>query len=172
MMGVGTMTSSLEATWANFFITAAGASGALVGLVIVAVSVNVREILAHQQLPSRAGATIGALVLILVSSMFALVPQPLAPLGAEILASGLVAWLLQMWSAHQLIAVQTKTTMSVRQLVFGIAIGHIPVIPFLVGAILLFLGQSGGVYWVALGVVAVFAGSVLNTWILLVEILR
>jgi hypothetical protein len=60
----------------NFFIAAAGASPALAGLVIVAVSVNINSILKFSHLPARAGAAIGSLILILVASMAALVPPP------------------------------------------------------------------------------------------------
>ena len=48
----------LSGTWADFFVAAAGASAALVGLVIVALSVNLDRIISEQQLPSRGGATI------------------------------------------------------------------------------------------------------------------
>ena len=70
--------------WKEFFTSAAGASATLVGLVIVAVSVNVQRILEHPQLPSRSGATVAALVLILVSSLAELIPQPIKALAIEI----------------------------------------------------------------------------------------
>ncbi|MEI9906978.1 MAG: hypothetical protein WDO06_02880 [Actinomycetota bacterium] len=55
--------------WSEFFIAGAGAAAALAGLVIVAVSVNVREILKYRSLPSRSAATIGSLTMILVACM-------------------------------------------------------------------------------------------------------
>lgn len=71
----------------GLFVAGAGASAALAGLVIVAISVNVQEILKYRNLPSRAIATIGMLMLILVVSMAALIPdQDSAALGLEILA--------------------------------------------------------------------------------------
>jgi hypothetical protein len=166
------MTSSLGEAWVNFFVTAAGASAALVGLVIVAISVNVQHIIKVQHLPSRAGATVGALVLILVSSMAALIPQSSAALGIEILVFGLLTWLLQIWSARQIITAQSKMPRPMREWAVGATIGQIEVIPFLLGAILLMMGQGAGIYWIAWGVVAVFVFSVINAWIFLVEILR
>jgi hypothetical protein len=171
-MGGATMISSLGESWVNFFMTAAGASAALVGLVIVAISVNVQPIIRNQHLPSRAGATVGALVLILVSSMAALIPQSLAALGIEILAFGLLTWLLQIWSASQVIAAQSKLPRPMREWAVGVTIGQMQVIPFLLGAILLMMGKGTGIYWIAWGVVAVFVFSVINAWIFLVEILR
>jgi hypothetical protein len=46
----------LAETWKDFFVIAAGASATLVGLVIVAISVNLQRILEQPQLPSRGGA--------------------------------------------------------------------------------------------------------------------
>jgi len=48
----------------------------------------------------------------------------------------------------------------------------VQVAPFLVGAALLVAGDTAGLGWIAGGVLAVFVGSVLNAWVLLVEILR
>ena len=72
-------------------MTPAGASAALAGLVFVALSVNIAHILQYSNLPSRAAATIGSLILILVSSMAALIHQPMQVLGIEILIFGLGA---------------------------------------------------------------------------------
>ena len=73
------------------------------GLVIVALSVNLQRIISEQQLPSRGSVAIGALVLILVGSMAALIHQPMATLAIEILVFAVFAWLLQVLSARQTI---------------------------------------------------------------------
>jgi hypothetical protein len=96
-----TVSAQIGEEWKDFFVAAAGASATLVSLVIVAISVNLQRILEHPQLPSRGGATVAALVLILVSSMAELIPQTNAALAIEILVSGLLVWLLQIWSARQ-----------------------------------------------------------------------
>jgi hypothetical protein len=80
--------------WTNFFI-AASASAALAGLVIVAISVNIARILEFPHLPARSAATVGRLILILVSSMAALIPQSNHPLGAELAV--FPHWLLGTW---------------------------------------------------------------------------
>jgi hypothetical protein len=85
--------------WTNFFLAAASASAALAGLVIVAVSVNITRILQLPQLPTRAAATVVNLILILVSSMATLVPQPARVMGFEIAIFGLLSWLFEVRSS-------------------------------------------------------------------------
>ncbi|MGA8660143.1 MAG: hypothetical protein WB586_28825 [Chthoniobacterales bacterium] len=162
----------LGEVWTDFFVTAAGASAALVGLVIVALSVNLRRIISRQQLPSLGAATIGALVLILVSSMAALIHQPIATLAIEILVFAIFVWLLQFWSARQMIVAYIESRRPLFESVITIAIGQIQVIPFILGGISLSKGHHAGAYWIAAGVIASFICSILNVWILLVEILR
>jgi hypothetical protein len=52
--------------WGEFGVAAAGATAALAGLLIVAISVNVKEILASRVLVHGARATIASLVLAIV----------------------------------------------------------------------------------------------------------
>ena len=167
-----TASAQIAEEWKDFFVAAAGASATLVGLVIVAISVNVQRILEHPQLPSRGGATVAALVLILVSSMSELIPQTNAALAIQILVSGLLVWLLQIWSARQIIVAYLKSRRMLRQSVIGIAIGQLKVIPFIIGGISLFFHQRIAPYWIAWGMIATFILSVVDTWVLLVEILR
>ena len=139
---MASITTYLSGTWTDFFVAAAGASAALVGLVIVALSVNLQRIISEQQLPSRGSAAIGALVLTLVGSMAALIHQPMATLAIEILVFAVFAWLLQFWSARQTIVACLESR--------RITIGQIQVIPFIIGAILLFKWHHAGAYWIAL----------------------
>jgi hypothetical protein len=162
----------LDQGWKEFFTTAAGASATLVGLVIVAISVNVQRILDAPQLPSRGGATVASLVLILVSSLAGLIPQPSSAFAIELTAFGLVVWLLHLWSARQIIVVYLKSRDLLRESLLGIAIGQIQSIPFLVGGIFLLYQQTAGFYWIAWAMIITFILSVVNTWVLLVEILR
>ena len=94
---VTAMSAQLAAPWINFFGTAAEAAATLAGLVMVAISVNVQRIIAFRHLPLRAGVTIAALVLNLIASMAALIPQPLFALGAEILVFALIVWVWLVW---------------------------------------------------------------------------
>jgi len=96
-----------------------------VGLVIVALSVNLQRIISEQQLPSRGSAAIGALVLILVGSMAALIYQPMATLAIEILVFAVFAWLLQVLSARQTIVACLESRRPLFESMIGITIGQI-----------------------------------------------
>ena len=154
--------------WTDFFVAAAGASAALAGLVIVAISVNVNRILEHPNLPPRAAAAISALILILVSSMVALIHQPLAILGIKILLFALCCWLLEASSARKSIASLRPRFEKVVETVLG----QVQVLPFIIGGITLLTGRDTGLYWIAGGVITIFIASTVNAWVLFVEILR
>jgi hypothetical protein len=158
--------------WTDFFIAAAGASAALAGLVMVAISVNIGRILQFPHLPSRVAATIGRLILILLSSMAALMPQPRWALGLEIGMFAGAAGLLEAKSTGQGIRAQMELGRPRFESKLELVLGEVQVLPFLLGAILLLTGRGSGYYCVGGGVIAIFIVSTLNVWVLLVEILR
>jgi hypothetical protein len=166
------MMAPLDPAWTGFFSAAAGAAATLVGLIIVAVSVNLQRILAFQQLPSRAGAGIGTLVLNLAASMAALVPQPAAALAAEVAGFAAGTWLVALWAARQMLVAPAQERRPLPELMITIGLGQCQVLPFLIGSAAMLAGHGSGVYWIAAGVVATFAAAVFNAWVLLVEIMR
>jgi hypothetical protein len=160
------------AAWRDFFTTCAGASAALAGLIFVALSVNIAEILKFEHLPARAAAAMGALMLILTVSLAVLAPQPPAWLGIEVLGLTLLAWLLQIGSARDSGAASRKYSRPSREHISEIVFGQLQMAPYAIGGVLLITGADAGLAWLALGAVAVFILSVVNAWVLLVEILR
>jgi hypothetical protein len=159
-------------TWTDFFIAAAGAAAALAGLVIVAISVNIQQILKFAHLPARAAATISTLVLILVSCMAGLIRQVPSAFAWEILAFGIGAWIMQLRSNRQAFAAGREFQRPPWESALETVLGQIQTLPFIVAGILLLQGNRQGIYWMAAGVIAIFIFSVMNVWVLLVEILR
>src|ERR1044072_1131099 len=85
------------AEWSDFFVAEVGASAALAGLVIVAISINLARIIAYPWLPGRAAETLVAPTGVLVVSSYMLVPgQPAMQLAVEIAVAGAVMWLMPM----------------------------------------------------------------------------
>jgi hypothetical protein len=161
------------AEWREFFGAAAGASAALAGLIFVALSVNIARILEFEHLPARAAGAIGALMLILTAGLAVLAPQPPAFLGGEVLALTAMAWWLQIASGRSSGQANRKYGRPTHEHIVEIVTGQAQMAPFAVGAVMLMLGQSSlGLAWLAGGCLAVFILSVVNAWVLLVEILR
>jgi hypothetical protein len=82
----------------SFFTGAIGASAALTGLLFVAISINLDQILKFPQLPGKAAGTLGTLLASLAVSGFALAPgQSDRVLGWEIISAGIVVALQALW---------------------------------------------------------------------------
>jgi hypothetical protein len=163
--------TDVTAGWDSFFIATAGAAGALVGLVVVAISVNIQKIIEYRTLPSRAAAAVGSLVLLLVVACFSLFPhQADLALCLEILGAVAIAVCQQAVMAVRLM--QQVPRRPLFENAYKIALGFGQLAPFVPGAILIATGTPAGLYWVAAGFVAVFITSMITVWVLLVEIQR
>jgi hypothetical protein len=155
--------------WHDFFLGTIGAAAALTGLLFVAISINLEQILKYPQLPGRAAGTLGILVSALVVSGFALAPgQGNRTLGIEIAVSGVIVAVQAIWVTHG------KGTPDEPQswLIQHLASLLLPSIAFMAGGVSLIAGGGGGLYWVLAGVLLVFVSASINAWVLLVEILR
>ena len=159
------------AGWNDFFVTQVGATAALAGLVVVAISINLQRILSFPQLPGRAAEMLILLVGALLACSFGLLPgQSLKVFGGEILGAGLL-----MTAAPIVIQARQLRLMKTQPLSWWLwrhLIGLCASVPVLVGGFLLVAGAGSGLYWLAAGIMATLVATVWNAWVLLVEILR
>ena len=158
-----------SADWHEFFNAAVGASAALLGLLFVAISINLKLILKHRHLPGRAAGTLGTLLSVLVVCSFGLVPgQSNRALGVEILATGAVVATQAIWVSVGKRSEGDPLTWTLGNL----PILLFPALAFVGGGCSLLAGSGGGLYWILAGTVLTFVGTTLNAWVLLVEIVR
>jgi modulator of FtsH protease len=157
--------------WSDFAVAVSGAAAALAGLLVVSISINVREIASDRSLPPRAGAALVMLVTPLVVALCLLIPgQSQDALGAELLAIGLLAGgLLTAFSWPRNLAPQrTVASWFVGQAMPVVLI----VVPLLVAGIGVLTSELGGLYWLPVSVVFAIIGGLGQAWVLLIEILR
>jgi hypothetical protein len=156
--------------WSDFGVAVAGAAAALTGLLFVAVSINLERILQYPRLPSRAGATLSTLVVVLAIALFILAPrQGRQALGIETVAcSGALAGLVVV--TH--LRVKRVPGDPLAWFLFPVVILLTPALLLLTGGVSLIIGAGGGLYWVLAGIVAAFIACALNAWVLLIEIQR
>jgi hypothetical protein len=157
--------------WSTFFAAQVGAGAALTGLVFVALSINLKQILAFPGLPSRAGEAIILLMQPVVIGALALIPgQPLIALGIEVLVVGALTWLQitkMIWQTRAVLAKLPEWQWLTR-----IGFAEAATLPQLVAGGLLVAGVRQGLYVEAGALFICIVDGVLDAWVLLVEILR
>jgi modulator of FtsH protease len=165
------ITAYTTAAWTGLASTMAEAAATLAGLLFVAVSINLRQILAYPNLPGRAAQTLITFATALLAAVFVLVPgQSRIALGVELAVAGVTigAGLLVIdVRAGQSDQETAMTRMLSRVLPSVAACGCLTV----AGASLLANG-GGGLYWLVPTFVIVIVSGLGNAWILLVEIMR
>jgi modulator of FtsH protease len=169
------MGSLLPEGWGEFGVGAAGATAALAGLLIVAISVNVEKILVSRVATRGASSTIASLVLALVASLLILIPgqSPLV-LGIELLIALAPVTGLQVRSLMAAAADRRAGTAGVTPGVLAaiVTLAVLQFAPFLVAGVLLTIGHTAGLFGIAAGVVLVIIASMVTAWALLVEVRR
>jgi modulator of FtsH protease len=163
------MTSLDPAAWHDFFVGSMGASAALTGLLFVAISINLQQILKFPNLPGRAAGSLGVLVCALVVACCGLVPQQSrVALGVEIAVVGGTVAAQAVWVTMRTRAAGDTVTWPLERLVMLVLPGSL----FLAGGLSLVAGGGGGLYWVFAATALAFIVSAINAWVLLVEVLR
>ncbi|MEJ3404849.1 hypothetical protein WDJ51_08895 [Rathayibacter sp. YIM 133350] len=161
---------SALASWSDFNVAMAGASAALAGLIIVAMSVNIADVLKSPQLATRSGATIAALVLAITASMLGLIPDnPVWALGWEVLAATAFVWVIEAF-AIRAISGNREQPRGARtaKIVLGVAAP----VAYSVGSVLALAGNRAGLVVIGVGSIVAVASAVIIAWVVLVEVLR
>jgi hypothetical protein len=161
--------------WHELFIAGAGAAAALSGLIFVAVSINLREILAEEKkvgssyLTGRALESLAALLVILGISVVGLDPFISRPVFATVLI------LFAAGSAISPVrSVQAYRRSRIKPVGFDLRLllASSLVAVYTVAGITLVAQGGGGLHWLPAGFILATAIAASNAWVLLVEVLR
>ena len=158
-------------SWTGFFQSSASAAATLIGLVVVAISINLTRILAYPNLPPRAAAALAPLAGVLLIALLALPPNQATGLfGAEVLGAGLVMGLSGVWVW---VGASTERGLVSPFRWWSHVLLHLcQSLPFVIAGVLLITGRLTGLGWIVPGVILSLVAGLTNTWVLLVEILR
>lgn len=166
-------------SWSDFNLALATGSAALAGLVLVAVSVNIRTVLKHPGISGRATSALALLVLSLVASMIALLPgQSVLGVGIMTLVCSAVAWVIGIRGFLALVRDRPTPDDTGQPPARGAQLGGNavlfigPLVLFTIGAVLMVIGHPSGEYWVAIGSILALVCAVVFSWVALVEVLR
>jgi len=153
--------------WSDFGVAVLGGAAALAGLLFVAVSLNIEEVLKYSGVPARSGATLGLLVSILLTATFLVTPdQPRIAVAAEVVIVG-AAMLI-----GAIFATVRQYDAPTRKAFVSSVLLALPAVLLIVAGISLWAEVGGGLYWVAAAVAVGFMSTSANAWVVLVEIKR
>jgi modulator of FtsH protease len=158
---VAVATAYSPGEWGNFAIGLTTASGALTGLVFVAVSIRVREVLDDPFHRRRTESTFVILLATLTASLLLLIPsQGRVALGLEMLLIGVV---LVYRAVHTWAVVRASLR---REANLSYAIGTFAHVLLCLGAISLLAEAGGGLYIVAAALVLELIRALSDIWVL------
>lgn len=170
------MTAYTPAEWSDFALAQLGASAALLGLVFVGMSINLKDFVGTPVLVNRALEAIVLLATVLLAATAVLIPhQSRDAVGIELVVLGVgtlsAVLRLQAGTQHQVVASgdrgPTRASIISRRI-----IGLGSALLILLAGVLLLAEAGGGLYWWPVAIVAAYVGALVNAWVLLVEILR
>ncbi len=161
----------LMGSWQTLFATQAGVAAALTGLVFVALSINLKQILALPGLAARAGEALLLLLFPVVSGLVGVLPQTsVRALGGELLAISVLLWLMV---ARILLAGRRTLRMRpLREFLIRAITAQTAMVPAVIAGCLLVAGNQSGLWFQAAAVILCIVAGVGDAWVLLVEILR
>lgn len=159
------------AGWDGFGTTAATAAATLTGLLFVAVSINLKHILNERNLPGRAAQTLVFFGLPLIFALLLVVPdQARAALGGELIGTGVVALAMALVIDHR--AGRSPAEPRWSRLITRIVPMTGSCACLIVAGATLAAHTGGGLYWLVPAAVFTILAGLVNTWVLMVEILR
>ena len=143
------------AAWQNFYLMMGTANAAITGLVFVALSIHLREVLDHPILKPRAVLALVVLTTQIVISAIVLTPQSRELMGVEILVMNGIFLILNL---RNRVAI-TLNQAALVSLLIGLT--------YVYASVSLVVGQGGGFYILGLVLVLTLARTMASCWALL-----
>lgn len=162
--------SDLLGTWTDFNVAIVGAAAALGGLVIVAASVNIADIVKSRSLTARLGSGIVMLVAALIVAAVGLMPSVDERwYGYVVLVVALIALVFQIGVTRAIVADRDprhRATVGKALLGFG------PAAAYLAAGVLAISDSPAALSVAAAGALVAIIAALVVSWVSLVEVLR
>jgi hypothetical protein len=173
MLGrMDTESAHLIDAWHDFYVMLGTSSAALIGLLFVATSLHLSEVMSNPAFRIRAYSSTLYLLILLVEAALILVPQPVPFLGAELTVLNLVGLSIPISTTytfvfkHRIISRRGGMKMSrVVTLSLAYLLGT-------AGGIALIQGSHWGMYLVSVSYITLFVGVVVWTWSIMLGVER
>lgn len=157
-------------SWTEFHVAMVGATAALAGLVIVASSVNIGEIVKATTITSRLGAAIAGLVLAIVIGGLSLVPGiTAAAYGVGVLVATVGAGA---FAVHAALVVTRDPDPRGRARAPKSVLGFLPVAAYAAAGVTVFVDPAAAFVLSAIGSLVAIVAGIIVSWVALVEVLR
>ncbi len=158
-------------SWDSFFVAETAAAAALLGLLFVAISINLKQVIETGGLTDRALSALLLLLAILILGLLLAMPdQPLWIIGCETIAvcivTGIIGTVLGLRGLH------AAEKLYWRNFFWNVVsfLGVLVVVA--IGGVLMFTGGEAGFYWIGVGMCLALIKAVSEGWIFLIEINR
>jgi modulator of FtsH protease len=161
-----------QADWGSFFVAQTGASAALIGLLFVALSINLQRIIVAAFLVDRVAETVLVIGGLLMFSIFGTVPrQSVATFGVELFAGGSVVWVVT--TALMIRSLRNRPPqVPIRYAILRVVLMQAATLFTVVAGALLTTGHNAGFFWLVPATLISYIAGIGNAWALTVEILR
>jgi hypothetical protein len=157
-------------TWDSFAVVVGSASGALIGLLFVAISVNASRVAKHPALRVSATRTLVLFAIPLVAAILVATPRQADwALGLELIVLGVVAGVaLILVGPVRLDVDASPDSLLARTLDRTSPSASTAVLTEIAGVTLIVGG--GGLYWLVPALILALVGGMMNAWLLLVRL--
>jgi hypothetical protein len=157
------------AAWHDLFVMNGGAAATLAGLLFVAVSLNHEHVIERKGLPELAAVSIMLLVGLVVLSVVVLMPvSSHVTLGVLVVILGATL----ATAVFVILIPSLKDLERVSWRVQRVALSLLSTLPVITAGASLMAEAGGGLYWLAVEIVAALVTATYNAWVLLIEIRR
>jgi hypothetical protein len=155
-------------TWDSFGVVVGGASGALIGLLFVAISVNASRIATHPALHVVASRTLVLFAIPLVAAILVVTPRQADwALGTELIVLGVVAGAALILVGRGRVDNDSSPESRLARTLDRTSPNLVTSLLTEIAGVTLIVG-GGGLYWLVPAIILALVGGALNAWLLLV----